>query len=241
MKFFPLLLVAFMPLLALSQDKVIKDDNAEQRAVASFHSIEISNAFDLYLNQSDNETVVVSAEKLRDRDQIVTEVVDGVLKIKFGKDSRGWWRNVGNLKLKAYVSFKTLEKLRVTGASDVYVEGSINAGEFELRLTGASDFKRGTINATNLTVILSGASRAYITGGQVSRMDVEATGASDFHGYNLITDYSRADASGASNINLTVNKELTAKASGASGVHYKGDGVITDIKTSGASRISKRS
>src|SRR6185369_9229659 len=96
MKFFPFLLVTFMPLLALSQDKVIKDDNAEQRAVVSFHSIEVSNAFDLYLNQSDNETVVVSAGKLRDRDQIVTEVVDGVLKIRFGKDSRGWWRNVGN-------------------------------------------------------------------------------------------------------------------------------------------------
>lgn len=240
MKLFFLLLIGGMPILAASQDKLIKDDNAQERKVGPFQSIQVSNAFDLYLTQSDNETVVVSADKLKYRDEIITKVENGVLKISFGKDGNRWWKNAGNKKLKAYVSFKTLEKLRVNGASDVYVDGTINATELELRLTGASDFKRGTIVCTNLTVILSGASRAYITGGQATRMDVEANGASDFHGYNLNVDNCRADASGASTINITVNKELTAKASGASGIHYKGEGVITDIKTSGASRISKR-
>jgi len=38
-----------------------------------------------------------------------------------------------------------------------------------------------------------------------------------------------------------VNKELSARASGASDIHYKGDGLIREIKTSGASNISKRS
>ena len=60
-------------------------------------------------------------------------------------------------------------------------------------------------------------------------------------GFDLAVDYCDAHASGASTINITVNKELSAHASGASDVHYKGNGLIREIKTSGASNVSKRS
>ncbi len=57
----------------------------------------------------------------------------------------------------------------------------------------------------------------------------------------MAVDYCNAKASGASDIKITVNKELSAEASGASDVKYKGAGLIRDIKTSGASSISRRS
>jgi hypothetical protein len=77
--------------------------------------------------------------------------------------------------------------------------------------------------------------------GSVGQLNVEASGASDFKGFDLAVDFCTAKASGASDIKITVNKELSAEASGASDVRYKGSGLIRDIKTSGASSISKRS
>jgi hypothetical protein len=77
--------------------------------------------------------------------------------------------------------------------------------------------------------------------GTAMQLTIDASGASDFRGFELSTDYCDAKASGASDINITVNKELSAHASGASDVQYKGGGVIKEIKSSGASSVSKKS
>jgi hypothetical protein len=42
-------------------------------------------------------------------------------------------------------------------------------------------------------------------------------------------------------VRITVDKELSARLSGASNVSYKGAALIRDIKTSGASNISRKS
>ena len=89
-----------------------------------------------------------------------------------------------------------------------------------------------------LNVDISGASDMTVSG-SASKLDVEVSGASKFKGDDFATDYCDARASGASDIKITVNKELSAHANGASDIRYKGTGKITDIKTSGASSISK--
>ena len=47
-------------------------------------------------------------------------------------------------------------------------------------------------------------------------------------------------ASGASDINITVNKELSAHASGASDIYYKGGGLIKEFHQSGGSTIARK-
>jgi hypothetical protein len=220
-----------------AQTKEINDPNAQVRNVSGFHAIKVSHAIDLYLSQSNDEVVAVSAAKEEYRNRIKAEVENGVLRIWYENDAK-WTR--GDRKLKAYVSFKTLDKLNAAGASDVYVTGMIKAGDLDIRMAGASDFN-GAIQANSLTVDLSGASDMTLTAGTVTNLKIEVSGASDFKGYDFQTDNCSAKASGASDIRITVNKELSAQASGASGVYYKGNGVIRDIKTNGASSINKKS
>lgn len=234
MKKISLFLLMLFPLAMMAQ-QVIKDENAQPRTVSPFHAIRVTNAIDLYLSQSDEEALAVSAIKPEFRDRIKTVVEDGVLKISYDDDSK-WWK--GNKKLKVYVSFKQLDRLHATGASDVVVSGTIKANDLIINMGGASDFK-GRVEANSLDVTLSGASDASIEG-KATVLKVDANGASDFKGYDLQTDNCSVDASGASDIKVTVNKELNARASGASGVHYKGEGVIRDLKTSGASNVSRR-
>ena len=71
-------------------------------------------------------------------------------------------------------------------------------------------------------------------------MDIESSGASDVKGYDLVTDECTAKASGASDINITVNKVISANASGASDIYFKGEALIKDMHSSGASTVGRK-
>ena len=221
-----------------AQKTIINDPNAEVRAVKGYHAIEVSSAITLYLSQGDQETVAVSASEIKWRDRIRTEVVDGVLKITLENGTWAW--NSGNKKLKAYVSFTTLDKLTASGASDIYVDGVISGNSLALHLTGASDFK-GAVKVGELHIQQGGASDVHITGMVSGLSSIESSGASDLKGYDLVTESCNVTASGASDVRITVNKEINAHATGASSVYYKGNGVIRDLHSSGASTVSKKS
>jgi Putative auto-transporter adhesin, head GIN domain len=219
----------------------INDPNAEVREAKNFHAISVSSAFDVFISQGDEEVVAVSASEEKYKADIKVEVRDGILRIRFEKEGKFWkgW-NTDKVKLRAYISFKNIDKLTASGACDIRIQGSIKADNLTVNLSGASDLKEGNINAKKLNADISGASSMNISG-SAGELHVEANGASDFKGFDFSVDYCDAHATGASRINITVNKELSARASGASDVHYKGDGLIKDIKTSGASNVSKRS
>ncbi len=226
-------------LLALNgraQQTIVHDANAELQPVKGYHGIEVSNAIDLYLTQGDQETVAVSAKDIKWRDRIRTEVVGGILKIRL--DTKGW--SVGDNKLKAYVSFTTLDLISASGASDVYVDGVIAGDKLSLSLSGASDFK-GAVRVNELQLEQSGASDAHITGMVSGLASIRSSGASDVKGYDLVTQDCTIHASGASDIQITVNKQLTADASGASSIYYKGEAVVRESHSSGASNVSKKS
>ena len=212
----------------------VNDPNAEIRQVSSFHGIRVSNAFDVYLDQSNTEAVAVSASETEYRDRIKVEVKNGILEVYY--DNKGKWPK-GNKKLKAYISFKQIDLLSISGACDVVISGTLTGNDLNINLSGASDLK-GKLVVKNLRANMSGASDLNVTGSATS-IEVDASGASSFRGFEFVTDYCDAKASGASDIRITVNKEVKAQASGASDVDIKGEGVVKEQKSSGASSINK--
>jgi len=239
MKYLFIYLFLFISVYVSAQD-VIKDPNAQPRSVESFTKIKVSNAFDIYLVQGDEAALAVSASNSEFRDKIKTYVQSGTLHIEFNGDKSFWNSLKGHkMDLKAYISFKSLEDLNVSGACNLNLVDNISVEKLNIHLSGASDLK-GKINARFLDIKLSGASDVRLSG-VAENLKVSVSGASDFKGYELASNYCVADASGASSVQITVNKELNAKASGASDISYKGTGSITEIKTSGASDIKKRS
>src|SRR5215467_9745130 len=165
--------------ISLRAQLTVNDPNAEVREAKNFHAISVSNAFDVFISQGNEEAVAVSASEQKFKDDIGVEVKDGVLRIWF-KENGKFWKSFGGdkMKLKAYISFKNIDRLSASGACDVHVNGTINADDFQLSLSGASDFKEGKINAKKLNVTTTGASDVNITG-SATELDVEATGASD--------------------------------------------------------------
>jgi len=221
---------------AQEEKVLVNDPNAQQRNVIGFNEISVAGGIDLYLSPDDKETVVVSASDEKYRDRIITKVVNGRLQIYF--DDKKGFRWPTNMRLKAYVSFRSLKLLIASGASDVFVNGVIKSDQLRIELSGASDFK-GAIDVNELVMDQSGSSDSRISG-RADRLKIEVSGASDMKAYDLEVNYCDAHASGASDIQITVNKELSAKASGASDIEYRGTGLVKDVKTSGSSSISKK-
>jgi len=234
-KLFSLLVITGL-ITAASAQKTINDANAQKRNVSGFHAIEVSGGIDLYLSQGE-EAVAVSAAKDEYRDKIITEVKDGVLKIYF--ESKNVKIDWGNRKMKAYVSFKNLDRLEGSGGSDISIDGSIKVSKLEMEISGGSDFD-GKVETDELKIHASGGSDVDISG-KAARLTIDASGGSDFKGYDLASDICNVEASGGSDVHVTVNKELSANASGGSDVYYKGTGMIRDLKTSSSSikKVSK--
>lgn len=232
-----ILLAAFFTATGFAQ-KTVHDANAEPRNVSGFHGIEVSGGINLFLTSGD-EAVAISANSKEIRDRIVTEVKDGILKIYFDW-KKGFKFNLhGSNAMKAYVSYKTLDKLVASGGSDVKSEGVIKSASLKLDVSGGSDLS-AKVDVGSLTLDQSGGSDVDLTG-TVTDIKIEASGGSDFSGYDLVTDNCIIHASGGSDVNITVNKEFYAEASGASDINWKGKAQVKGAKASGAGSVSHRS
>ncbi len=237
--FFGLILWSFAFIANAQNDKnIVFDANAEVRKISSFNSIEISGAVNLYLSQGTEDAIAVSAGDKLLISRISTSVRDNVLYINV--DSKGLsWRNWSNNKIKAYVTFTTLKKMEASGACNIKTAGLIKLSDFKIELSGASDFS-GEIAVTNLVLSVRGASDLKLKG-NAEKVSINSNGASSVKAYDLKSDYCKVDASGASSVKITVNKEINASASGASSINYKGDAVIKDFTSSGASSVKHQS
>ncbi len=235
-----LAIVMFLGLLsthAQNEKNLVVDANAEVRNVSGFTSIEVSGSIDLYISQGNEEAVAISATTDEIKGRIRTEVRSGILHIYL--DAKGLnWKRWTNHKMKAYVTYKSLERLEASGASNIKTTDPIKGNELHIELSGASDFT-GEIMVTKFRLSASGASNIKISG-TADNAAFDANGACSIHGYDLKTDICKVDASGASNIRITVNKELNAIASGGSTIFYRGTGLIRDISSSGGASIKRR-
>lgn len=231
-----ILTVFFITIVMQMYAQLVVDPNASVRELAgNYNSIQVSDGIDLYLSQSSDLALAVSAVNEEIKNGIKTVIDNGTLRIYYDgtKSMRKKHRN-----LRVYVSFKELQKIKATGASEVVVVGNLTGADLRIEMSGACEFK-GHVKLKSLKVNLSGASDMHISG-TADTVDIESAGASDVHGFDLVTDYCTADATGASDINITVNKEIRAKATGASDIKVRGDGQIKQNQSSGASSIEKK-
>jgi hypothetical protein len=238
MKKLLLLLISIISLSAFAQEtKVINDPNAVTRIVSvSYTGISVSSGIQLYLTQGNEESIAVSASGQKHLDRLITEVVNGTLKIYY--DNKGvTWKSSGKANLKAYVSFKTLEKLNVSAGSDVIVNGTIKSDKLDLLVTSGAVFT-GAVNVTELVTELNSGAVIKLTG-SAGKFKIGVSSGADFKGYDFAVDYCDADVSSGGAVHITINKELNAKARSGGDIHYKGTALIRDIHTSSGGSVKR--
>lgn len=228
-------LFLFLFAISFANAQVIHDKNIEVRMVPDFTGIKVSGGINVYLSQSNEYALGVSASKEEFRSNIKTEVKNGILNIYYDGSS---FFSSSPKDLRVYISFKKLENMKLSGACDAMFVNSIKASDFKLEVSGASTVG-GNVAIGNLQLTLSGASTLKIDG-KVENLKINASGASDMKNYNLNSENCTASVSGASDIRVTVGGSLNVKASGASTFFYKGNPSVTQADESGASEIRKK-
>ena len=233
-----LFLSLFLGLITTSfAQKTINDANAEKRTVGSFHGIDVATGIQLTLTKGATEEVAVSASETEFRDKIVTEVVNGILKIHYETKSGAINKKNENKRLRAYVSYKSLDLLHVTTGAEANVDGVLEATTFELK-ANTGGLVKAEINIGTLTVDQNTGSKITLTG-KVDKLEAEGDTGSKFMGENLTTNTCFVKMSTGAGIHISVDKELNVKADTGGYVKYKGNAGIREIKTNTGGTVSK--
>ncbi len=197
----------------------------------TFNSIEVSKGLDVYLTQSDTESVMVEADENL-QDVIITEVEHHVLKIHtkqiIGKSTSK----------KVMVSFKNISKITSTSGSDVYSKTTITAENLELTSTNGSDMTLA-LDTNSLVCKSSNGSDMKLTGKTIKLM-AEAANGSDIKASELMAEFSQVNAYSGSDITINTSKQLIAKASGGSDINYYGNPEKVEKNNGASGSIEKK-
>ncbi|GAA4239556.1 hypothetical protein GCM10022291_34340 [Postechiella marina] len=204
----------------------------ENRGVTNtFNAIKASEGLDVYLNQSHNENIIVEADNNL-HELIITEVVNGVLKIHTSK-------NIGRAtSKKVIVNFKNISKISSSSGSDVYANKVINANHLELSTSSGSDMEL-EVNASVINCKSSSGSDLRLSG-QTEKLIAQASSGSDINAGNLKAQSSQVKASSGADIVVNTSKELVAQASSGGDIKYYGNPIKVDKNNSSSGSVKKK-
>jgi hypothetical protein len=235
-KFLSLFLVMYLAAGIVAAQKVYNDVNAEIRSISGFHGIDVATGITLYLSEGNTEQVAVSADKTGHRDKIVTEVENGILRIHYKTKTGSVNKMKESKNLKAYVSYKTLDKLCATTGAEVKINGVLKGVSFDMKAnTGA--LIDGDIAIENLMLDQNTGSRVTLSGKATTLKAGGSTG-SKLMGEGLLTAICHVNVNTGAKVWIQAEKELQAKASTGAQVRYKGAASVKEIKTNTGGEVS---
>lgn len=198
-----------------------------------FERIQVGAAFDVDVTRSDTFSVVVQADDNL-FDLIKVRKRGDTLRLGLKPHVHIW----GGHTMEASITMPEVRGVEVSGAAYVDLQGFDNLDAFDAVLSGASELT-GTLTARSIAVEASGASRMAM-GGQTADLILNGSGASKIDLTRLPAAIVDACISGASRTRINVTDQIkSADVSGASSLRYQGDPTLTNIVTSGASRIDR--
>ena len=206
---------------------------SENRSASGFNNIEVSGAIDVYIKQDSAAAVKVEADD---------NLLEYIEVHSNGSTLEIYTENNIRLKptnrIKVYVANPEYKNIRVSGASTIRSENEITSPDLlRIDLSGASE-GRLELNAPKVSVNLTGASNANISG-KTKDFEGDASGASEIRCFDLLSENADVEASGASSIEVFASVKIAGQASGASSVNYRGNAQVS-VEKSGASSVNKK-
>ena len=184
----------------------------QERGLPAFNAIKAGGAVEVILTQGEVQSVVVETNaNIQDRIELIVRNNTLVLKLNNVK--------IYDL-LKLYITATEIERIQLSGASELMAVDTISGENLSLVASGASDIKM-LVAYQHINTKATGASLVKLIGKSVSHT-VEARGASEVIAKALITTTTVVKASGASSCFVNAKTGLTYQVSGASDVRYVG-------------------
>jgi Putative auto-transporter adhesin, head GIN domain len=142
--------------------------------VSDFHGIDVSGGFDVILVQGNSEDLTLTAQENL-FEHITVKVDQGILRIYTEKNI------MSNKPMKARISFKSIDNLKVSGGGDIECKTPVNVPKLDVHISGGGDLN-AEINADELKCRISGGGDAEIDG-NIKNYNIEMTGGGDIKSY----------------------------------------------------------
>ena len=104
----------------------------QERPAGNFTGIKVSTGIDVYLKQTDNESIVLEADENL-HDYIKTEIRNGILNVYTEVNIRSAERK------RVYVTMKDIRSIATTSAGDVIGETPVKSDDLELSASSAGN------------------------------------------------------------------------------------------------------
>ena len=206
----------------------------EDRKVTAFNSIFTSGPVNVFIKQSNKESLTVRADTHL-HDKIITEVVNGKLKIYI----KG--RVQGERVIDVYVSYLSIDSIHGSSQSTLTGRSIITSKKLLIKASGASEIKLQT-KVDSLNLIMNNYANVQLAG-TATNFNLLITDGGDLVAYNLASQFcsvhvNTGDQSpGIARIN--VEKTLDATIVGPRHVKYKGNPTITHKSIVGDGKLIK--
>ena len=204
----------------------------EKRIVmGDFKSVEVSNAIDLVIEQSDKTEITVEADDNLQK-EITTNVENGVLIISCDYNS---FINIKSKKVTVKMPF--IDKLEASSSSTIKSINTLKGENISMEASSAGSIN---VNLEADSVICETSSGSTITiSGKALKLETSSSSGSEMDAKGLLANDITANSSSGSSITVHPLVSLNAKASSGSDINY--DSVPKKIKKeeSSGSSINK--
>jgi Putative auto-transporter adhesin, head GIN domain len=232
------ILLLFSSLTSTAQSiKTYNDPRAKLRTLTgAFTQISVSSGVQLYLTQSNEESLATSVSDDKYEERFKAEVVNGILKIYYDNKGIGW-TNDRNRKLKAWLSVKTLEKITGAAGSNVVLTNELNVPNLGIDFSSGAQFS-GSVKATLLNASATSGANISIAG-TAEKIDISANSGAAFKGYDLVSQFCTAHANSGAEVKIEVQKELKASANSGGSIAYEGDAILNKGNINSGGSVKK--
>ncbi|TSJ44082.1 DUF2807 domain-containing protein [Mucilaginibacter corticis] len=239
------LAIMLVPAFCIAQE-------TQTRKVDPFNQVRVGGSFNVFINYGNEEQVKIEPKE-GDPAKILTEVKDGILKVRTADNER-------NIRAIIYITYKKLESIEKSGSGDLTCQSDLAADNFRLsnggsgnivadkpikakRLnvscSGSGNMKLADIEAKDFDLSLAGSSNVAIASGQVQNSSISVAGSGNIRAFGVKSDKCALSISGSSRLEISAAQSLEVAASGSSEVLYKGNAQLAKISTSGSTQIKK--
>lgn len=214
----------------------IKVQAEEQtRKVDPFTEISLRIGAKVHLEQGAKQNLEIVA-KPSTLDEIVTEVKDGKLIIRFpNKDY--FWKTFQPGEIIIYITTPEINGLGVSGSGDIIAENDIKTKILDMAVSGSGNIKLSALSAERVKTTISGSGDIILAGKTAAQdLSVAISGSGNFKGFDFSADDVSVKIAGSGNVDIEANKNLYVRLAGSGNVTYKGKPMI-DQSIAGSGKV----
>jgi Putative auto-transporter adhesin, head GIN domain len=228
--------VVIVLLLTVRTDFVYAQSDSQERPVAAFSKLVVQNGIDVYLTQSDRNSLRIEVDGY-DLEDVVAEVQGDTLTLSRGRSGNRLFGS-GNGNVTAYLDFVELAAIRASSGSDIHGRSEVRSEQFTLEASGGSDIDLD-VRAQTLDARTSGGSDLRL-GGRIPSLTIDASGGSDVAASSLEADSVKLVLSGGSDASVRASAAVEVDARGGSDVAVYGNPGQRTVRNDRSSDVAWR-